>query len=723
MSRRKGESDTLASDIITSTTFRSRFLRSQEEKPERKPLEVFFSDSGSDGIVTPKSGKPATRQPVTVTESQGPVLKKTSAARRQHSVSSSRRMVSEDGAAVKDRDVTPKVRRRVSAERSKISDGVENPRPRKLRSASVQRARPRTQQVAAPVLITTPEVPHKPKLSVANEVSLTYYFIEERPQPFIGERVALLNDQTLEVVFPQEEEKQYVQRVSPPSQPKTDSTNANSPVDKILMTMFLDGDDAGIEFFEMDFAKAYVTDQEPVRWTFEGKTYIPSIAVLAEKLADAHSMSQVLSTVFGEKIEGEPASLTGMREPSERDVDIKRNLNGETVLDAISPAAFFDFRMGKSVIDSSVDRLHVFTWHNLGIPGSQVARDLGALIKSGNGQVFLEGAVQYLFTWLYCFPTDFYNDPHLVDVLVQLLKLIVEKDKTLLRRASIIKSLAVVLQEKKYSPDEWSYRLQAPVISISSEPWDLMSLSVEPSVLAVHFTYLELKLLHKLQRGEFVCAKWAEYPRYLKAVINRFNETVSFIASSILVENQSKRAKNIQYWIRVMKEAKKLRNFQLIAEIDAALSSLPISRLKATWKSLKTSVVTQFQGLHNLSEQKTYWEDVFSVPRKTTPFIGMFLTELARLSKAAPKKQMASGSDGYDMNMQRKTLSIVECIFADWGLDLRFELDSRILEECNVLSGKARRPEELILPSVHCEPVRSNEKRFIEKFVQGPAKK
>ena len=723
---RNGESESLAAEILATVGFRSRFMGQPETKPPRRSLDLFFSDSDS-GDFTPKSTRPATRQPLTLNKSQTlnetPTIRRGGSGRRQASVSNSARQVSDENAPAKEKEVAPKVRRRVSGERAKQSDsGVEHPRPRKIRSHSVQRARPKTQQVTEPVVVPM-RAPRKAKVVIDNVVSLDLYFAGERPQPYTGERVAVLNGAELEAVFPQEEEKQYVKQVAAPKtvEPKAEKKSGNPTVDKVLATLFLDADDAGIEFFNLDFARAYVTDQKRKELVEEAKTYVPNMGALqqvpsglAEKARDPESVGELLRVVFDARVRGDVVCLTSIRTPLETDVD----LNGD-VLDAIAPAAFFDFRLGK--FDAS-DRLHVFTWHKLGIPALQIARNLGALVKNAQEGCRLESVVQYVFTWLYCFPTDFYDDPHCSEVVLQVMKLVIAKDKEMADSARILKALIFELQEKRRLPEEYCCRLPEPTIKDSSDSLDLMSLAIEPSVLAVHLTYLELELLHKLQRGELVGNKWTDYPPHLRAVVDRFNETVAFIASSILVDTQKGRIKNIHYWVRVMKEAKKLHNFQLIAEIDAALSSLPIARLKGTWKAMKNGVISQFQNLHNLCENKTYWSDVFSAPRKTVPFIGVFLSELARIGQDPPKKPMKSGSDGYDMSLQRQALSLVEFMFNDWGCDLQFELDARILEECKVLSGKARRPEELILPSVHCEPLRTNEKRFVEKFVQETSK-
>ncbi|OHT17539.1 hypothetical protein TRFO_02595 [Tritrichomonas foetus] len=679
-------------------------------------------------------------------------ITKTSSSRRQHSVSShknSRRVEDSNhqnsNSNANSNSVTierRRVKRRVPIQEGNSTSSASH----KIRGESVSRSSKSRSIVHEEKLLVvkrSPKSKNNCPLKFSTTLTVDHYYIQRNPQPLDGKLVSELNGSINKSSIKLDEELQYVvpyNFIPGPTAPKqpghdhrrTKSASSVSKTSNLLADLFLD-DDCSLQFFSLDFGTSYVTsleDDDPLSdntlvsyspnfFTFEA---VP--APLVEKLRQQEIVNQVLRIVYDNRAplqDYNGFNLTNVMIPDENEVKYL-TMNKIVYIDCISPSSFFDFRFGPKVTENLPDKFHLFVWHNLGIPPLPIAKNVEKALKNLDPQ-YMSHIAQYIFLWLYYYPEDFYDSPNCADIILKMTKKMVTKNTNLvLCQAAIIRALVLALKNKTNAIEEFSPKLPSPNMRGVLQITDLMELNVDPSVLANHFMYIDLEMMHKLQRREFVHDNWKTRPELstnINSMIERFNEVSAFIATTILVDSERQRVKFITFWINVMDTARKNKNYHLLAEIDAALNCLPIRRLKSSWKQVNQHILEKYNQLKNFFNNKDFKNEMIESPEITMPFLGLFLSELSQTFDDEPlKRPLPSGSDGYNMGLHRKYYSIVENIFADWGTDLRFELDIKLLEECRVLSGRARRPEDLILPSINFESVRPNEKRFLDEYLK-----
>lgn len=547
----------------------------------------------------------------------------------------------------------------------------------------------------------------------------------------------------LDPIEPHEEELQFVipLLVSPKiSLKKPKKNNQEKPTlynntDELVSSLFAD-DGVPISFFDFDFATSYVLNNCEVMPEEDPHSYFPTFSQLnVHKDVDLEENGTVESIVktlfrsdFESKIEDKSskdldANFTSLLSPSSDDMILDSQTNEMT---AISPSSFFDFCFGEKTSDFSPDRLHIFTWHNLGIPASQIAKNLILYVTSPNdhlsAQIEMKGIVQYLLIWMKYFPKDFEDKSNrCADVIMQLTRKLITKLKLPNSNVNIIRALIEGLAEGTITSDDFQPQISLPTFKTLdlNKNSKLIQLIVDPCILSAHLTYIDLQMIHKLQRNEFVHSKWRNRPEEspnFQNLMKHFNQTVEFIITSILVDSEKRRARNISYWIKIMYHSKKTRNYHLLAAIDAALSSLPILRLNNSWKLVNENALLAFQKLHNFFKTTKNQEEMFAKPSNTIPFIGVFVSQLDQLGEDEYKTTLQSGEMAYDLVFQRKTLSIIEEIFLPWGVSLSFELDNDILDMCKDLDGKMTNPNDMLEASLKYETMRYSEKTLLDDF-------
>lgn len=401
-----------------------------------------------------------------------------------------------------------------------------------------------------------------------------------------------------------------------------------------------------------------------------------------------------------------------------------------TYVDIIDKNAFMEFRFGPSVTESCPDKLHIFAWHNLGIKPTEISDQLVKYVQrlflKANLAESMKCLTQYLYLWIFYFAVDFYEDQKCAEDIDRLLNEILKqeiKDSTLSNYIYIIRALILALAQKQQKPENYTYPLSKPVFSslVPSKQFDLIKLEIKPDLIVKHFTYIELEIFHQIQRREYMRKNWdrAELKRKLSPhfneYANRFNCTTAFIATSIMVDTIRTRAKNIEYWIEAMSKARKYRNYQLVFEIDAALSCVPIYRLRETWNLVSQNSRDLFNTLHNITNPshqyiRKYRAEITESVEKTLPFFGPFLSQLIYIydgNKA--EKPLSNGKNGYNMACQRAYMEMMDFIFQDWGCKMEFNLDETVLTQCQMLNGRCSKTDELYNPSIRYEPKRNGE--------------
>lgn len=617
---------------------------------------------------------------------------------------------------------------------------------RKIRGVSVSRT-PKSSSIQDEDHMTDKRVVKlnrkKFQLQLSSPFTFDHFYIQNNPQPLDGTLVSQLNGNHNESNIVPDEVLQYVQPIdqfipgpTAPCQERHQHKNSKSSANRVnhlLSTLFLDNNDTSLQFFTLDFGTSYVSsieDYEELKIQnlsfYSPNFYIFDIVPgqLVENLKQPNVISQVLRIIFDNRSPLEDRNgfnLTNVMNPDDSEVKYV-TLNDIVYIDCISPTAFFDFQFGEKDKEILPDKFHLFVWHNLGIPSLPIARNIEKAIKFLDPE-YMSNVAQYIFLWLYYYPEDFSEDSNCSDLVLKMTKKLVTKNTDLvLCQAAIIRALVQALKTKTKTPEEFCLKLPPPNMRTFLKFSDLMDLDIEPEVIVNHFTFIDIEMIHQLRQKDFVHDNWkqnSELSPNINRLIERFNEVSAFIATSILIDNEQQRAKAISFWIDAMNIARKNRNYHLLSEIDAALSCLPIKRLKNTWKLVDVRSLEIYQNLRNFFDIKENKVEMMENPEVTVPFVGLFLAELSQTFDDEPaKKQLNSGGDGYNLSLQRKYFNIIEKIFLDWGLNLRFDLDTKLLEECRVLSRRARKPTDLILPSINFEPPRPNEKRFIEDYLK-----
>lgn len=558
------------------------------------------------------------------------------------------------------------------------------------------------------------------------------------------------NENTLveETTEQQEEELQFVipLMISANSTPRTSkqTTQEISKInksDELVSNLFAD-DGIPISFFDFDFATSYVLNNCEVMSEKNPQNFFPLVSHLDSQkkvdLTQSEAVENLVKILFRSTTETHIEShaftddkaqnndvivnFTSLLSPNDNDAIFDSQ---ENKIMSIAPSSFFDFRFGDKVSDFSSDRLHIFTWHNLGIPASQIAKNLILYITSPNDhlnvQIELKGIIQYLLIWIKYFPKDFEEKSNrCADIVMQLMKKLVNKLKQPNPYINIIRALVEGIADDTVKPEDFQPQISQPVFkTLDLKANRLIQLTVDPCILATHLSYIDLQVIHKLQRKEFVHSNWRNRPeesQNFQNLMKRFNETVEFVITSILVDSEKRRARNISYWIKIMYHSKKTRNFHLLAAIDSALSSLPILRLTSSWKLVNENALLAFKRLHNFFRSTKNQEEMFVKPSNTIPFIGVFVSQLDQFEDEEYKTTLETGEIAYDLSFQRKTLSIIEEIFLPWGVSLSFELDNDILNKCSSLDEKLTNPNDMLEASLKYEPMKFSEKTLLDDF-------
>ncbi|KAK8857968.1 hypothetical protein M9Y10_013067 [Tritrichomonas musculus] len=544
------------------------------------------------------------------------------------------------------------------------------------------------------------------------------------------------------------------------------SKSVSQKADVLVQNLF--NEDDPVSYFDFDFATAFTNgiSDETTEEILPTMNNFPSVKKLASLQINYDGDPKVVISklVSPFRSEDQPdqqdfLSLTKTACTSVRKGEIVMStIRRSRLIESISSSAFTEFRFGTETTEFAPDRLHIFTWHNLGIPTSLISKNLilvfqnfhGSSSSAPNMETLVKAITQYIAIWVRYFPKDFDDFSTCADFILQLLKNMATKCRSCISFINVVGLLISDIYNKTIAPEDVYPPLREPIYKDISAVNSLINLSLDPYVIAQHFAYIDLCLLHKLQRSEFVNNNWVKVQEQMNKAINlnghvninnkdsqvnnfqvflqRFNDTASFIAASILIDTEKRRARNISYWIKMMYHARKVHNYHLLAIIDAGLSCLPVKRLKNSWKLVNDNALIAFHRLHNFFKNEQNQKEMFVDPKNSIPFIGIFLSQLSMIDIDSTKVLMKDSTDqnndykqqevrAYNLNVQRKCFNIIDQIFYPWGVDIDFELDDKILKECKKLTGKAKNAKDLILPSISFEPLRNDEQEIFADFI------
>lgn len=375
-------------------------------------------------------------------------------------------------------------------------------------------------------------------------------------------------------------------------------------------------------------------------------------------------------------------------------------------INVISKSAFMKFEFGMMANEPFPDRLHIFTWHNLGIEPKEIAAALSSFMyhisKVSASYQYFRCVTSYLFEWIHMFPIDFYEDTDVSDAIIGITNELLEEFEELSADAFLIKAIIMSLRNHVHDPSKFTIPKPTAVFNLHLDIKydDLINFKVDPMLLAKTYMFNGIEDLRSLQLSELVNTNWTKAetkygvsPNLMK-ITERANMEMDFILKTILNQSERKRSKAIQYWIKVMAAAKKIRNFQLFFHIDGALSMPQVHNLLAEWKFVKPSYIRKYEEFQKITSPvckslKQYRRIIIEQPTLTLPFIGPFLSEIVAIDAGNKKdKEAPNGEPGYNINMERAYMAEVDMIFHPWCTSCLCELDLDLLNIIRKTEGK-----------------------------------
>ncbi|OHT11495.1 hypothetical protein TRFO_19034 [Tritrichomonas foetus] len=388
--------------------------------------------------------------------------------------------------------------------------------------------------------------------------------------------------------------------------------------------------------------------------------------------------------------------------------DIANGSNGEEVsVNLATLNAMVELLFHPDVIKSQYDRQMILAWHNTLTPMAQLALDIRDKInnqKKGtpiipnakNNSVFLD-AMEFFRIWLNDFSKDFYDEEirkSVIEMLKSFEGLSSDEDETAKEEIEISINKIKSFENKESKKSDFP----ATFISIVNTKDNLRAnlmfspMMADPQILAYHFMYIDLNIYSKIERYEFIKCAWSKPDRDVKAahiteLTKNFNKTAVIVMETILREKKLKQRKMVlESWIKIMEEAEKINNFNLIFEIDAAMTNPAIIRLKQTWDKVNPDLRNSYNQLSDITapfrkfgKYKTKLDGIPCV--KALPYLGPWLTEMTFIEDGNPKtKALESGEDAINFQKQKAYYIPVSYLTKPWGKEISFQIDEKIKE-------------------------------------------
>lgn len=170
--------------------------------------------------------------------------------------------------------------------------------------------------------------------------------------------------------------------------------------------------------------------------------------------------------------------------------------------------------------------------------------------------------------------------------------------------------------------------------------------------LARQLTIREFAMYLKILKFACLAKVWGkklglnELYEEITAFIKALNQLTNFVAYLILRKlDPRKRVHVIRYWVQVAEKCRQYNNFSLMTAIILALYSLPIHRLKKTWKFLSGETLNHLHNMNklmNLLRNFNEYRDVlkFIGLEPCVPFFGVYLLDLTFVYHGNPDNLM-----------------------------------------------------------------------------------
>lgn len=175
---------------------------------------------------------------------------------------------------------------------------------------------------------------------------------------------------------------------------------------------------------------------------------------------------------------------------------------------------------------------------------------------------------------------------------------------------------------------------------VSPRSLDLLNLS--SSTIATHLTLIEAELFANIQPPEFLYGAWKmeeqEKAPNLREIVQRFNQTGRWVATTILKEENSKnQTKLISKFIKVAQKMQQLRNYHGTFEMLSGLNFTAVQRLQAM-KKLPSSDVSSLKKLENLMSPSGNFKSYRNLDTTppTLPYLAISLRDLTFINDGNP---------------------------------------------------------------------------------------
>jgi son of sevenless-like protein len=164
--------------------------------------------------------------------------------------------------------------------------------------------------------------------------------------------------------------------------------------------------------------------------------------------------------------------------------------------------------------------------------------------------------------------------------------------------------------------------------------------------LAIQLTLIEMDLFRRIEPKECFGLSWSkqnkeELAPNIVAISDRFNKISVWISSTILKEKDPKvRQVIISRWMEIAKHCYDLNNYTTLNQVNAALNSSAVYRMKKSWEGIKEEDRKGFEGHCSLFDKPPYYDLKMRLLQSSgsasVPFVGVYLTELTFIEDGNP---------------------------------------------------------------------------------------
>lgn len=349
-------------------------------------------------------------------------------------------------------------------------------------------------------------------------------------------------------------------------------------------------------------------------------------------------------------------------------------------------------------------------WHNNRLPMNQFADMITERLQSQidgkpvvpdvtNGDIF-DNIYKLYNYWELFFKHDFYNQETRKSVInmLEALKNLTDDENNKDNAAFCIENIT-----NKYETETEGADIVYDKIGTSPKSKLSIPLRLDPKSMAYHFMYIDLNNFQKIESYEFVKGAWGKpgketNAKHINNLTVQFNKTAKMVLNTILtaadkndkmLKAAEKRAEVIEAWIKIMDEAEKISDFNLIFEIDAAFTNPAISKKKLpyTYEKVNKELMARREQLSSLTAPnnkfKAYKARLEKAEvSKTLLYMGPWQTEMTFIDDGNKSSiPLNSGEDAINCKKQQAYFKQLSFLQKGWGSGVKFNLSKELLDD------------------------------------------